>query len=478
MRRATGAALLGMGLKQLNIASEALIIFAAVFSPWAFGSTQEWAIWVMNGAGFAMGLLWLAKLAYRRRLAAVHLDAGSLSSQPVPAEPFYQKLLLGSIGLWLLYCLVAAWNARAVCHLWWLEYRPAILWLPHSYDQQRSWDFFWKMLGLAGLFCGTRDWLMSSRSRHGRLPVRLQRLLWILAASGLLLAVEGLAQRFSGENKLLWLVEPRINNTPDAQFGPFAYRSNAAQYFNMLWPVLLAFWLYQTKFARKTSATFWGRHKRKILLLALLVIALCPAVALSRAGLLVLLGSLLVAGIIIWIALRHASRRLALGIVAAGVVVLGIGGLLEGGRLFLRFQDLTLEYGDLSRASLFVIGGQMAADNQPFGVGPGAFSSQYQFYRQSFQDDWAAQMHNDWLEALITLGWIGSLVALMPLILILGRYFQPNGIRVRLPLVALFWLALGGCMIHAVVDFPFQIESILVLFTLLCSTLSTFSKSR
>jgi len=48
----------------------------------------------------------------------------------------------------------------------------------------------------------------------------------------------------------------------------------------------------------------------------------------------------------------------------------------------------------------------------------------------------------------------------------------------RLPLVALFWVALGGCMIHAVVDFPFQIESILVLFTLLCSTLSTLSKSR
>jgi O-antigen ligase len=466
-----------MGLRQLNSASEALIIFAAVFSPWAFGSTQEWAIWVMNGTGLALGVLWLTKLVYRRRLAAIPVVSEVSHHQRAPtAEPVFQKLLLGAITLLLLYCLIGVWNARVVYHFWWLEYRPAISWLPHSYDQHRSWDYFWKLLGLAGLFCGVRDWLLSSRSRPGHLPVRLQRLLWILAASGLLLAVEGLAQRFSGENRLLWLVEPKVNKTPDTQFGPFAYRSNAAQYFNLLWPVLLAFWLYLKKKARQTSTTFWGRHRKKFLLLTCLLIALCPAVALSRAGLLVLLVSLFLAGIIVWIALRRVTRRLGLGILLAGIVLLGGGFLLEGDALFTRFQGLTLEYGDLSRASLFVLGRQMAADNQPFGVGPGAFSSQYQFYRRSFQDPWVAEMHNDWLEALITLGWIGLIVSLAPLFLILGRYFLPGGIRVRLPVIALFWVALGGCMIHAVVDFPFQIESILVLFTLLCSTLSTFSK--
>jgi hypothetical protein len=477
-----------MGLKQFNIASEVLIIFAVVFSPWAFGSTQDWAIWVMNGAGFALGILWLVKLGCRRRASSALRPSPSCEVSPdtspgrPPAsavEPFFQKLLLGSIALLLLYCLISAWNARAVYHLWWLEYRPAIAWLPHSYDQQRSWDFFWKMLGLAGLFCGVRDWLLSSRSRHGHLPRRLQRLLWILAASGGLLAVEGLAQRFSGQNKLLWLVEPDINKTPDAQFGPFAYRSNAAQYFNLLWPVLLAFWLYLQKTARSAPRTFWDRHKKRMLLLAVLLIALCPAVALSRAGTLVLLATLFLSGLIIWGAFRRTSRWLGVGVgvVLAGLVLLGTGFLLEGDTLLARFQQLNLENGDSGRASLFVLGRQMAADNQPFGVGPGAFTSQYQFYRLTFQDPWVAQMHNDWLEALITFGGMGLLLSLLPLFLILGRCFLPGGIPVQLPVIALFWVALAGCLIHALVDFPFQIESILALFTLLCSQLSAFSKT-
>ena len=37
-----------------------------------------------------------------------------------------------------------------------------------------------------------------------------------------------------------WLREPLWNKSADAQFGPYAYRSNAAQYFNLVWPVALA----------------------------------------------------------------------------------------------------------------------------------------------------------------------------------------------------------------------------------------------
>ena len=39
-----------------------------------------------------------------------------------------------------------------------------------------------------------------------------------------------------------WLVEPDIHKTAETQLGPFAYRSNGAQYFNLLWPVCLGFW--------------------------------------------------------------------------------------------------------------------------------------------------------------------------------------------------------------------------------------------
>lgn len=74
------------------------------------------------------------------------------------------------------------------------------------------------------------------------LPARLRRLLWVLCLNGGLLGVEAIAQRLSNTGKLLWLVQPEIHKTAEGQFGPYAYRSNAAQYFNLVWPVCLGFW--------------------------------------------------------------------------------------------------------------------------------------------------------------------------------------------------------------------------------------------
>jgi NADH:ubiquinone oxidoreductase subunit 6 (subunit J) len=42
--------------------------------------------------------------------------------------------------------------------------------------------------------------------------------------------------------------------------------------------------------------------------------------------------------------------------------------------------------------------------------------------------------------------------------------------------VALTWLTLAGCMMHARFDFPFQVHSILLLFLVLCAILFTRSR--
>src|SRR5437660_3632762 len=46
-------------------ASEILIYLMVLFSPWAFGTTQAWAIWTINAAGYWLGLLLGVKLAIR-----------------------------------------------------------------------------------------------------------------------------------------------------------------------------------------------------------------------------------------------------------------------------------------------------------------------------------------------------------------------------------------------------------------------------
>src|SRR5260370_22483642 len=70
--------------------TEALIYLMVVFSPWAFGTTQPWAIWSMNAGGYVLGLLLSAKLAIRwlkgYRPARWGLSVQSLKSKVQSSE--------------------------------------------------------------------------------------------------------------------------------------------------------------------------------------------------------------------------------------------------------------------------------------------------------------------------------------------------------------------------------------------------------
>jgi O-antigen ligase len=488
--------------------TEGLIYFAIVFGPWAFGTTQDWSIHVMNGVGFMLGLLWLVKLFLR----CAKREA-SIAVRPAPdalRERHFTRLLGAGTICILLYCLVSAWNARAIYQpdQWHFEYRPAISWLPHSYDQAASWSAFWKYLGLAGLFWALRDWLMASSpnehepkatdhepqttdlkngsvassqrsvvSSSTRLPIRLRRLFWVLAINGTVLAFQGLMQRAEGGNRLLWLVEPHINKTADAQFGPYAYRSNAAQYFNLLWPAVLGFWWAGMSSLRRRRAgeSFARKNQLAVLLPCVLIMAICPLVTASRGGAIVLVGSLIMAGGIL-MAAQWRKHWLA----KAGVL-LGLAGVVTGGAL-LGWQTLAprmeqLNEGYAEREGLYLAGHYMAQDNAWFGTGPGTFETMYQLYRRVGTNDWLAQMHNDWLETLITFGRVGATLIFLTLLLVLAHWFRGGGIHGNKYLVMLLWVSLGGCLIHSAFDFPFQIHSVLALFLILCAVLSCLTRN-
>src|ERR1039457_5301388 len=249
--------------------TEALIYSMVVFGPWAFGTTQPWSIWAMNGAGYLLGAMLTCKLVIRL-LKGYHPprwdDAGldSFGTPTPPNLPAARRLTAGLAWLTVAilgYCLVSAVNEYSTFHpeaLGFVNRKHYIPWLPHSFDVSRTWLAFWTYLGLALSFWSIRDWLLGKsdseeRGQRGKpqrggdnagllLPARLRRLLWVLALNGTLLGVEGIAQRLQGEGKLLFLVQARVNPGAESQFGPYAYRANASQYFNLLWPVCLGFW--------------------------------------------------------------------------------------------------------------------------------------------------------------------------------------------------------------------------------------------
>jgi O-antigen ligase len=443
-------------------------------------------------------------------------------------------------GLVLLYCLVSALNARSTYRpeAWNFAYHPAIDWLPHSYDSESSWRAFWTYSGLAGFFWAVRGWILSGqraggeegglgigtsepgehrhegqegrrndegwgretgalsrgelstgaqtagpqahrtagRKRNALLPRRVQVLLWVVCLNGALLGAEGILQRMDGTNKLLWLVEPRINRAAAAQFGPYAYRSNAAQYLNLIWPMALGlWWTYQR--ARGGSGgpgAGSGSKRHHLLLSCAMVMAVCPALSSSRGGALVMVANAFLAGVVLAMAQwrSHWGMKLSVFGFLAGTVSLAmlLGWRELGPRLEMYKEGLA------GRESLAVVGWRMAEDNPLFGTGPGTFANLYQVFRRASSDPWPAQLHNDWLETLVTFGWVGTSLIVLALVLTGLRWFRAGGIYGDKYCVMLVWIALTGCMVHAVFDFPFQIHSVLTMFLLLCSVLSCLSR--
>ena len=478
-----------------DAASGVLILFMAVFGPWAFGTTLPSSIWLMNYAAYALGALLLVKLFIRKikKCPFPRWDetvAAMPNKFPSPAQRATVLLAWLTVVL-LLYCLISALNAAAsydpsskifVYHdhsnktqtilrlQWWL-------WLPRSFDATRTWFWFWIYLGLAAAFWSTRDWLLgkteaeekSFRTAGGepavpRLNARMRQLLWVLAISGTALGIESIIQRVSGSTKLLFLVQPLVNPEGITQFGPYAYRANAAQYFNLLWPLVLGgWWLLR-------------RHGGKIHLLPVgaIVMAACPVISTSRGGALVAAG-LLVALAVIFLALEFSARRhrrgnfprarrnLLLTLVFLGLVA-GLGGYFGWKELSPRLEQL--DEGFSGREQIYADARPMAADYPFFGTGPGTFGTVFQLYRISNLTYWPEQLHNDWLETLITFGWVGMLLLMVALgCVAVAGWFAPR----RLFIAA--GLALAGCLVHARFDFPFQIHSIIFLFLLIAAWL-------
>jgi hypothetical protein len=498
--------------------TEAALYFLVVLGPWAFGTTQAWSIQVVNGGSYFLGFLlaikWIIRwvLGYQpgRWDAPPPEPRADSTATPRRNQPWLTRILTSLTFLLLAYCLISAWNPRALYDpsTQVLHNIPCLTWLPHSYDPPSTWMVFWQYLGVACVFWATRDWLLgktrrerfvayqasttsSEPARHALsgsagnpsrstgeggqswgVPDRLKRLLWVLSINGAALAMEGILQRLDGTNKLLWLVLPQINQAPDSQFGPYAYRSNAAQYLNLVWPLCLGFWyLLRHAFqAAKRGRARIGTGAHSVLLPCAVLMAAAPIVSSSRGGALVAVAGWIAALFILQFGTRRSHSGLRLGIGLMFLMIAGLGGFLGWSKLAPRLKSIFTD--DMSgRAIIYRNARPMAEEHPVYGTGPGTFCTLYQYYRNDPNQDWAVMAHDDWLETRVTFGWVGAILILGALLSAWAKWFVRGGIKVPGVFVALVWLSLAGCLAHARFDFPFQILSLLFLFILICSIL-------
>jgi hypothetical protein len=389
----------------------------------------------------------------------------------------------------LAYAFTSAANARAsyLPSQLSFEYHEYIKWLPHSLHGPRSWYEFWGYLALACCFWAIRDWLLGKtgpesklsswsgvESGHAPMPIlpgRLRVLLWTLAVNAAFLGIEGIIQRLEGSGKLLFVVQPRVNPQAESQFGPYAYRGNAASYFNLVWPVVVGFWWTLIRTGKSVRA------RPHLLLLCAAIAAACPMISTSRAGAIIALG--LLAGTCVFFAItqillpdRFRSslklRKISLGgLVLFASAVLALGYWFGWHALRPRMAVFRVQLDE--REQMYDRARPMATDYPLFGTGPGTFETVFQLYRFSLDTYWPAQLHNDWLETRITFGWVGSGLIAVAFLATLLHWLGRGGIHGGRRFAVMLAFALTGCLVNARWDFPFQIYSLRFLFLVLCA---------
>jgi hypothetical protein len=164
------------------------------------------------------------------------------------------------------------------------------------------------------------------------------------------------------------------------------------------------------------------------------------------------------------------------GILLFAGLTLGFGAWLGWATLAPRLEPEEFQSSLAGRNEMYETARQMSRDYPVFGTGPGTFEPLFQLYRVNPNEYWPAQLHNDWLQTLITFGWAGSGLIAVAFGCVLVRWFIPGGIVDRSSIAPLLWVSLAGCLLHARYDFPFQICSVLFLFLLLCAILSCLSR--
>ncbi len=493
----------------LDRLSGLLVIGSLLFAPWAFGTVHPVSIRIMNGMGYALGLITLWQIwSDRKHKQKTSTTASSPGHHPYGWLP--SILAAFSVAI-VLYAFIHAINARSTFDPPSLSYtynESFISWLPHSFDSAKSWPEWFRILAMTCYFWGTYYWLgaspqKSSRRRENEVPLpeegpesplfsrplprRVTLMLTVMAVNAGLIAFVGILQKLDGSGRLLWILEPNFLKKSIHHFGPFAYRGNAASFLNLSWPLSLLLFVNLMTASKRIHGSSRTGSSSYIALVPPLGLAFLGCLATdSRAGAALAIGLVIPTVIALeWRSRSSRRRRIVFGIALLAVSLTAFQ-FLAGTKAFdrLRSTARTLSgKADLQEQRAGRVSGRtdiyrhlppMFRDHATWGSGPGTFASIYHLYRGEGRLVWgnyipiamSAWAHCDPAEFLITFGVPGTLLLVIPLGLILWtipitrkRSSHFNGHDHWILLVGL-----GGLLTHSLFDFPLQVYSVLHLF--------------
>ncbi|MDA7670537.1 O-antigen ligase family protein [Verrucomicrobia bacterium] len=121
-----------------------------------------------------------------------------------------------------------------------------------------------------------------------------------------------------------------------------------------------------------------------------------------------------------------------------------------------------------SRDRIYEDSWRMAKDYRILGCGSGAWGTVYFLYHDA-DEVWDAWVHCDWLEYWINFGCFGTIPGLVLLIMTSISFKAKSGMISHAWIHTALNLAITGCLLHALFDFPLQVVSTMHLFIILCA---------
>ncbi len=434
-----------------------LLLATLAFAPWAYGSTRPWAIRILSILLGLTCVLWIVECLARRRWPQV------------PAPPAIAAGVLLLQGWWMAINSHSFFDTQLMTLF---PTEPLVHGLPGSADGPLSLVAMLLFTGLLGVLLFCCD--LAQR------PVWRKRIWITMALVSFTIALYGILQKIGGEPVMALLWEP-TKRDPANNFAAFRYRGNAGAFLNIALPLVagLAFVAFQKR-AQQGGKTFW--------LTALLVIAVGIQLNPSRVSwaIALLLGLALGFKVFRFYRRERAEEFSPSAFLTYGCIMILLIGSIIGislmGRWETSWQRISLLGLNLSDRSPTEIFFSMVPDAGVFGFGPGTFEvvfpgyqGSYDFGRRKVPEFWTTHFwphaHQDYLQTFIEWGYLGA--ALWALLIFGGlarglvHYAQhPKDLSWRWLLLCSL-LAIGGTLIHALIDFPLQIAAIQFYFCVL-----------
>ena len=405
--------------RQRSAQAEKILLYGIfgllLFGPLAFGAVEPWSIFVVETGSAALFLFWVGK----------QIVDGEIKVQ---WNPLF--LPMGAFGGLILAQLLFHGTAY-----------------PHDTVSLGLQYFSYAMLCF--LACQTLLREVQARS-----------LAMMFSVYGATLAVFALLQGLSSNGKLYWMRQPRMGGWI---YGPYVNHNHYAGLMEMLVPIPLVVSL--TRLAPSKVRAAAG--------VTAAVMVGTIFLSGSRGGMLAIVAEFVLLAALLVKQRRSLRTAIRIGLFLA--IVMGLLVWIGGDELSKRAATMGPSHFELSsdfRSSINRDGLRMFLKRPVLGWGLGTFPIVYPRFRSFYTNFLVNEAHNDYLQLLVEMGWLGFVSMVWFVVTVYARAARKIGnwtSEMSGTVTLTCMLGLSGILVHSAVDFNLEIPANAALFYVLCT---------